>query len=183
MEIEIEYIEKKIKKELIDNDFNNWNKESILFLSSIFEFKKYNKLYDLNLILLNDYIKWYEKNTEQKIESMYNIELLKKLYILIKEDILYNEHYNYENFLNENKIENISNNKNYYTIFDYFYSNNYCGLSMGLMMTIIYIILKYIIALFYNKKKEEKRHIFELKIPIPDNLINNSLIKLFLDKF
>lgn len=180
MDIEIEYIEKKIKNELIDKDFNDWNKESILFLSSIFEFKKYSKLYDLNLILLNDYIKWYQKkfDNNETIEKMYNIELLKKLYNLIKEDIHYNENYNYESFLNENKIEP---KKNHCLIFDYILSNNYCSLSIGLMMTIIYIIMKYILSLFCEKK-EEKKHIFELKIPIPDNLINNSLIKLFLDK-
>jgi hypothetical protein len=40
--------------------------------------------------------------------------------------------------------------------------------------------LKYILYFFQFRKKEEKKHIFELKIPIPDNFINNSLIKLFL---
>ena len=51
---------------------------------------------------------------------------------------------------------------------------------IGIMLTIFYIILKYILYFIPFKKREEKRHIYEIKIPIPDNFINNNLLKFFI---
>jgi hypothetical protein len=108
-----EYIDKKIKTELVEKDFHKWNKESIIFLVSIFEYKKLNSFYDFNLILLNDYIKWYKNylnnDTKNNID-MYNLESLINLYSLIKHDIRNEQNYNYEDILDENIQENIPEN-------------------------------------------------------------------------
>ena len=199
-----EYIEKKIKTELLEKDFIKWNKDSIIFLVSIFEYKKLNSFYDFNLILLNDYIKWYKNylntNNDTKKDTnndtnndtkddkidMYKLELLTNIYSLIKDDIKNQQNYNYEDILNENtKVNNIPNNNSNLNLFEYFLESfgitNYCNFTIGIIITLLYIIFKYIITfIFYEKKKEEKKNIFELKIPIGDNLINNSLIKFFL---
>jgi hypothetical protein len=195
--MEEKYIEKKIKDQLINKDFKLWDKESIDFLLSIFEYEKYNMFYNINLMLLDDYIKWYSKNNHENSNN-YSVPNLKYIYCLINEDIYHNVHYNYIKTLNN--LDNKNNTFDIFGIFGIFGINclqnlfnyiitllgdsNFCSITFGIIATIIYIFLNYITSLFKFEKKEEKRHIFELKIPIPDNLINNSLIKLFLgDKF
>jgi hypothetical protein len=51
---------------------------------------------------------------------------------------------------------------------------------VGTMLTIFYIILRYILFFIPFKKNEEKKNIYEIKIPIPDNFINNNLLKFFI---
>jgi hypothetical protein len=77
--MEIEYIEKKIRDNLINKDFEEWNKESIDFLLSIFS-NNYQSFYKINLLLLEDYIRWYSrKNIEidnyslEDIQFQYNL--------------------------------------------------------------------------------------------------------------
>jgi hypothetical protein len=182
-----EYIEKKINDELIKKDFKLWNKESIDFLLFIFEYKKYNVFHNVNLILLNDYIKWYSENMIED-PNIYSLENLKHIYSLIKEDISNNIYYNYVKILN--KLNNVSTNDNInneYTlenilkyILNLVKDPNYYVLIFGIIVTILFKIFNYINI----EKPYEKKNIFEFKIPIPDNLINNSLIKLFLgEKF
>jgi hypothetical protein len=64
--------------------------------------------------------------------------------------------------------------------FSYLINNNLFFIIIGIFLTIFYITIKYILYFFQFKKRDEKKHIYEIKIPIPDNFINNSLIKLFL---
>lgn len=174
--MEVEYIQNKIKNELVNKDFEDWTKDSINFLASIFEFPKYKALYDVNIILLNDYIKWYKKINNTNKE-MYSLNILTMLYCLINRDLYHNENHNYNNTLNNSKdivfsltdmLQNILN-------------TNFFSFSSGIFLTILYVIIKYILSFFSFEKREEKRHIFELKIPIPENLINNPLIKMFLE--
>jgi hypothetical protein len=175
-----EYIEKKIKEELINKEFELWDKESINFLISIFEFEKYSEFYQINLMLLNDYINWYKKNicqNEIHNQNMYHIKDLMNIYCIINEDIYYNVHYNYVNILNKNY--NYSYN-NLTTQFTTLINSNLFFMIIGTMLTIFYIILKYILYFIPFKKREEKRHIYEIKIPIPDNFINNNLLKFFI---
>jgi hypothetical protein len=175
-----EYIEKKIKEELINKEFELWDKESINFLISIFEFEKYSEFYHINLMLLNDYINWYKKNTCQNEihnQNMYHIKDLMNIYCIINEDIYYNVHYNYVNILNKNY--NYSYN-NLTTQFTTLINSNLFFMIIGTMLTIFYIILKYILYFVPFKKREEKRHIYEIKIPIPDNFLNNTLLKFFM---
>lgn len=189
--MEEEYIEKKIKDQLINKEFKLWDKESIDFLLYIFEYEKYNMFYNVNLMLLDDYIKWYTKNINETPNN-YSLENLKYIFCLINADIYNNVHYNYIKTLN-----NLDNKMNVFDIFDIFNiqslfsyivsiltDTNFCSVTFGIIVTILYIIINFIIKIFTYEKIEEKKHIFEIKIPIPDNLINNSLIKLFLgDKF
>jgi len=142
-------------------------------------------------MLLDDYIKWYTKNINE-ISNNYPLENLKYIFCLINENIYNNVHCNYIKILNnlENEINvfNIFNIFNIQSLFNYMISmlrdTNFCSVTFGIIVTILYIIFNYIIKLFKYEKIEEKKNIFEIKIPIPDNLINNSLIKLFLgDKF
>lgn len=177
--MEEEFIQNKIKNELVNKNFENWTKDSINFLASIFEYPKYNSFYDVNIMLLDDYIKWYKKtDNSKKINNndTYPLNTLMLLYCLINRDVYHNEHYNYNNTLNNSKeivysltdmLQNILN-------------TNFFSFSSGLFLTILYIIIKYILSFFSFKKREEKRHIFELKIPLPENLINNPLVKMLL---
>jgi len=186
--MEEEYIEKKIKDQLINKEFKLWDKESIDFLLSIFEYEKYNMFYNINLMLLDDYIKWYTKNINE-ISNNYSLKNLKYIYCIINEDIYNNVHYNYIKTLNNlDNTMNILDTFNLQSLFNYIVSiltnTNFCSITFGIIVTILYIIFNYIIKVFTYEKIEEKKNIFEIKIPIPDNLINNSLIKLFLgDKF
>jgi hypothetical protein len=190
--MEEEYIEKKIKEQLINKDFKLWDKESIDFLLSIFENEKYNMFYNVNLMLLNDYIQWYSKNNNINDNvnnninekcNHYSLENLKYIYCLVNEDIYNNVHYDYIKTLNnlENKVNGLYKFTLFENLLNILNDKNFCSLTIGIIATIIYIIFNFIIKIFTLEKKNEKRHIFEIKIPIPDNLINNSLIKFFLD--
>jgi hypothetical protein len=178
-----EYFEKKIKIELSEKDFKDWNKESISFLVSIFEYDKLKSLYDFNLILLNDYTKWLKEN---EVDDMYDLELLKRLYLSIKEDLNNNKNNSYKDFLNgivkeEDKSEQHEQPEpsiDEPCISCPIYS--YHNFLVGFIITIVFILFKYFLSFIFFDKKEEKKHIFELKLPIPANLINNSLIKYFL---
>jgi len=97
--MEEEYIEKKIKDQLINKEFKLWDKESIDFLLSIFEYEKYNMFYNINLMLLDDYIKWYTKNINETSNN-YSLENLKYIFCLINTNIYNNVHYNYIKTLN-----------------------------------------------------------------------------------
>ena len=171
-------IEQKIKEDLINKEFKDWDKTSINFLISIFEFEKYNNIYNVNLLLLNNYIIWYKKtyNNENK-ENMYKIENLEYIYCLINNQIYYNLTDDYIKVLN-----NIEDNPYYFYILNkikYIYDVSYKNI--GFVILLLIIIIKYIISFFKNKENNDKRYIFELKIPIPNDLINNPLIKYFLE--
>ena len=81
--MEREYIQKKIKSELISTDFKNWNKESIHLLVYVFEFDFLSDLYNLNLLLLKDYIDWCKKNIgchESIHDDIYQVFELENIY-------------------------------------------------------------------------------------------------------
>lgn len=156
-------LEKKIKKKLVNKKFNKWNKKSILFLVSIFENPKNNKWFDNILVIFDEYIRWYKENNY--ITDQYSLPVLIDLYCLINTNLYKGISMNYIDYLDKKPIsENDS-------IFDiYFY----------LLIACIFIIIKFIFSLDIYSKKEEKKNIFELQIPIPENIINNPLIKYFL---
>lgn len=186
MNIEIEYIEKKIRDQLINKNFKLWDKESINFLISIFD-KDYKSLYNINLILLNDYIDWYLKNIKNNY-NMYSIDNLEYIYNLIKENTI-NNIKNKDTYLNI--LENLDKEKNekninelnccfIYDTIDNF--KNYINIDIfNFLFTIIFIIFiilfRYLMLLFTQNK--EKKYILELNIPISDKLINNPITKLF----
>ena len=52
------------------------------------------------------------------------------------------------------------------------------------MLTIFYLIIKYLYNLLFLCKKEEEKKLFDFKIPISDNILNIPFIKQLLnDKF
>ena len=185
MDIETEYIEKKIRDQLINKNFKLWNKESINFLISIFD-KDYKSLYNINLILLNDYIDWYLKNINN-YDKMYSIDNLEYIYNLIKENTT-NNIKNKDTYLNI--LENLDREKNEKNINDldccFIYNTidnfkNYINIDIfNFLFTTIFIIFiilfRYLIILF--TKNKEKKYILEFNIPISDKLINNPITKL-----
>lgn len=192
--MELEYIKNKIKKELLKVKFKNWNKDTIIFLVYVFNDIKYSEFYEVNLLLLDDYIKWYQKNNT--LNDMYTIDKLIKLYCLIKEDLYYEKTNDYTYFLNNDININIDKEEvikkelykeelSFNDFYLYFINQKFCSLSIALMISIIYIILKYIYILFFNKiniiNKIEERKKYELKIPIPEDIMNNPLVKYFLE--
>ena len=188
--MELKYIKSKIKKELLKKKFKNWNKDTIIFLIYIFNNLKYSEFYEVNLLLLDDYIKWYQKNNT--LNDMYTLDKLIKLYCLIKEDLYYEKTNDYTYFLNDESDKEEVIKKELYKeelsltdFYLYFINQKFCSLSIALMISIIYIVLKYIYILFFNKinlinKIEEKKK-YELKIPIPEDIMNNPLVKYFLE--
>jgi hypothetical protein len=188
--MELEYIKNKIKKELLKKKFKNWDKDTIIFLIYVFNNLKYSEFYEVNLLLLDDYIKWYQKNNT--LNDMYTIDKLIKLYCLIKEDLYYEKTNDYIYFLNDDfdkeeviKKELYKEELSLNDFYLYFINQKFCSLSIALMISIIYIFLKYIYILFFNKinlidKIEEKKK-YELKIPIPEDIMSNPLVKYFLE--
>ena len=177
-------MKKRIKKELIKKPLDEWNKESIIFLIYIYKYPKYNKFYDSNLLLLDNYIKWYKikENNDLVKDNMYNIDKLIKLYVMIKEDIYYEYNYDYIHLLND---ENKKNNFILSFVYDTYYflfGEKFCSLSFGLMVTIFYLFIKYLYNLIFLCKKEEEKKLFEFKLPIPDNILNNPFIKQLLNE-
>jgi hypothetical protein len=83
--MEIEYIEKKIRDNLINKDFEEWNRESIDFLLSIYS-NQYQSFYKINLLLLEDYIRWYSKNKDKEIDN-YSLENIQFQYNLINKKL------------------------------------------------------------------------------------------------
>jgi len=163
MKSDIKYLEKKIKKSLVKKQFINWNKESIKFLISIYEYPEYDQLYDFNLNLLDNYINWYKKNSY--ISNQYSLEKMIDLYCLINSNLYRGIYINYDNFIDNISIENKE------STFDIFFYG---------IVALILITIKYLFSFINNQKIEEKKHIIQLQIPLPDNLINNPLIKYFL---
>jgi len=182
--MEIAYLENKIKNELLNKEFKDWNKESIVTLVSVFQYCQCKQLYTINLILLDDYIKWIKKNTESNITNQYSLEKLVELQKLINSDLYNNQNYNYEYYLEHEeslekneKIEKIEkedvcpiyNNCSFYTLF------------IGLFL-VMYLIFSNLSFCFSSRKVEIARHDNELKLPLPEDLMGNPLIKLLLQK-
>jgi len=209
--MEKEYLEKKIKNDLLNKDFKDWCKESIDLLASIFQFEKCNSFFTINLLLLKDYISWIKKNNIEENENIYTLDTLTKLYNTITQNIQNNKYISYEEILKgeilkENDIafdslkeeQDIpfcdygfttcgeSGNKNetktccegiWNSISPFFDVNN-CFNTTIIIVILIYAVIKYIGSyLFFEKEYEQKKKIFELKIPIPENIASHPLLK------
>ena len=127
--LELYYIEKKIKNELIDNIFAKWNIDSINFLLSIFSEKKYKKFHNTCLSILFDYVKWFKYENNYLYNRSYYPTDLDYIYSLISNDLLNNTNINV-NYIEKLEIyiktENINNKAFYYpNNYPNNYSNNY----------------------------------------------------------
>jgi len=147
--MELEFIEKKVKDELINKPFREWNKESIHFLLRIFESPVYHSFTTINLILLNDYILWKEKNEPIKCmesqyleEEMYSLEHLQKIYSIVNENIANQRYYNYVHMLSQFKKTSVNDNGFF---FSDFIMDNLFSIIGGIILMTLYIISKFVI--------------------------------------
>lgn len=192
--LELYYIEKKIKNELIDNIFIRWNIDSIHFLLSIFPEKKYKKFHNICLSILFDYVKWFKYENNYLYNRSYYPSDLDYIYCLISNDLLNNTNIdvNYIDKLEQHiKTENINNKAFYYPN----YSNNYIDTNNSFsnnfnffyIMEIIFFIfilailffIKYIYSCINISNKSYKKIEFENQYPISfsssyGNILNNN---------
>jgi hypothetical protein len=147
--MELEFIEKKVKDELINKPFREWNKESIHFLLRIFESPVYHSFTTINLILLNDYILWKEKNepiqcmeSQYLEEEMYSLEHLQKIYSIVNENIANQRYYNYVHMLSQFK-KTTSSDTGFF--FSDFIMDNIFSIIGGIILMTLYIISKFVI--------------------------------------
>jgi hypothetical protein len=183
--MEIEYHKKKIKNELLDLDFSAWTKESIITLVSVFQYSQCKELYTISLMILDDYLKWYKNNKDYYSSKQYSLEKLIDLQKLIKDDLFHNQHYNYESYLDEelkmkNPMENSNKDYNYeeYSLYnDYGFYTLFIGIFL-----VMYIIFGNLSWCFSSRKVEIAKSDNELKLPLPEDLVSNPLIKLLLQK-
>lgn len=165
--MEIKYAKNKIKNELIKKDFKQWNKDSIILLVSIFQYNQCKELFTINLMLLDDYIKWYCKYENFELLDQYNIDILVNLQKLIKDDLYHNENYNYEIYLNQIEKIPVQQKKDD--------NDNFYGFGMVFIIMIALFIFHYMCSF---SKIEIKKH-----DPIDFNpLGNNQLMQLLFEK-
>ena len=111
------------------NKYKVWNKKSIDSLLNI-------TLTNNTLKILDNYIQWYKKNNNEKL-NMYSIDNLKHIYCLIHNDLYYDDIQT--DYI---KILHYLDNKN--TIIDY---------SSFIIIIIIFLILFLIKCLIYQEQK------------------------------
>ena len=185
-------MEKNVKKKLLKKDFKKWDKESINFLISVYKDEKFNSFYELNILLLDDYIKWRIINSTDK--NMYNLNKLIDLYCLIKKDIYSGKTNDYELFLKDDifspnciaENNSLSNDK----FSDEFIEEPICiihnvyHLIIGFIIMMMYILFQYFYSMIIFKNPQiEHNKILELNVPIPitEDIFNNQFIKNFLE--
>lgn len=216
--MEKEYLEKKIKDDLINKDFKDWCKDSVDFLVSVYQFEKCNSFFTINLLLLKDYISWLKKNNIETNDNVYTLDTLNKLYTTIKKNIQNNKFENYEDILTdkvspesveENNVETENKNDDFpFCKFDFnkcsesdkdVNNNSCCGILSSILscfdinncfnttliiIIFIYAFIKYISSyVFFEKEYEQKKKVFELKIPVPENIASHPLLKTLLGDF
>ena len=120
---------------IINNEYHKWDRDTINCILEIFEHKRYNKLYNINLNILNNYIEWYKKNY---LDNMYKLENLMQIYCYINEDIYFNRNYNYIKILNDMEIKD-----NDVEIFNLCDSFDIFNIMVALILVIIYIIFRF----------------------------------------
>jgi len=98
------YIENRINSELLNKEFKDWTYETIDFLVYIYDFDQYYPYYNMNLLLLEDYIKWYLENSTKVNNKIYSLEKLCQLRDQIKKDLNISNYY--KNILNGNDTIN-----------------------------------------------------------------------------
>jgi hypothetical protein len=111
--MEKQFINKRIKKNFMNKDFSEWNKDTIDYLVMLISINKFNTYHNVLFILLNDYIFWYKndkinlskdvvnnpeskENKEKELPSkLYTLEELinikNELYLILYKDNLSSE--------------------------------------------------------------------------------------------
>jgi len=183
-------MEKNIKKKLLKKDFKKWDKKSILFLISVYKDEKFNSFYELNILLLDDYIKWRVINSTDK--DMYNLNKLINLYCLIKKDIYCGKTNDYELFLKDDIFSPDCIPQDYHSSSHKHLDKNIDGpiciihniyhLIIGFIIMMMYILFQYFYSIIIFKSPQiENNKILELNIPIQEDTLNNQFIKKILE--
>jgi hypothetical protein len=199
----------EIEDKLIKKNFEDWDKYSISFLVSIFQYKQYEEFYEGNLSLLKKYIDW-ARNNQDKVygKNMYKYDILVKIYHMINDDLFYNRKYDHRIDLNNLEMKdkffnnsyggfsffNTSNNlniddchTNFYKNYDDYFSYVFDFSSGFFMFTTVVLIIILVIALFKKfvsliyKKTIFRQQIQNIKsIEYPIGSINlNKIIDFF----
>jgi len=176
-------IKDEIQTKLIDTDFEQWDKYSIIFLVSIFQYNQYEELYEGNLNLLKRYIDW-ARNNQDKVagKNMYSYYTLVQIYHIINDDGFYDRKMDYK--IDLESIELKYTNKNKYCTEDiglYLCGSGFIfiGIFFIVFLIVFSIILfiKNILISVYKKSIIKNDYEVPLNIPIPiyKKTLNTSL--------
>lgn len=146
------FLKDDIEERLVKVNFEDWDKYSISFLVSIFQYKQYEEFYEGNLSLLKKYIDW-ARNNQDKVygKNMYKYDTLVKIYHMINDDLFYNRKYDYIIDLNNLEMKNIFLKNNYDTYACDFYTSGLFQFSSGFFIFSIILILIFFIISFIKK--------------------------------
>ena len=75
--MEKKFLNNKIKKNFLNKDFIEWNKDTIDYLVMLISINKFSKYHNILFLLLNDYIIWY-KNKQNEDKELYTLDELIK---------------------------------------------------------------------------------------------------------
>lgn len=193
-------IKDEINEKLINTEFELWDKYSIIFLVSIFEFKEYSELYEGNLELLKKYILWARDNQDKVIgKNMYKYYTLVKIYHMINDDIFYDRHFDYK--VDLNNTESKYSNNEYEDIGLYVCGGSFIIFGMFFVILFIILSIKNFFLLTYKKsfinntpvytpplnisvfKKEEQNENISSVNSILSNLCKSSSINELINNF
>jgi len=149
------FLKDDIEERLVKVNFEDWDKYSISFLVSIFQYKQYEEFYEGNLSLLKKYIDW-ARNNQDKVygKNMYKYDTLVKIYHMINDDLFYNRKYDHRIDLNNLEMKDIffkNNYGNYDTYTCDLYTSGLFQFSSGFFIFSIILILIFFIISFIKK--------------------------------
>ena len=199
-------IEELIKQELVNKEYNEWTKDSILLLLSIFEKKEYTCMREVGILLFEQYIAWYKQYPSH--ENMYTLQSLESIYVLVVRDVYLHEYYTYEDLLQSSSKDLLPNPSLESISFDCFmvqmirivfesiasfFHTDIFHLMGGIFCMLLYFMIRSIYFLFCRKidPTPVSKHILEFRIPLPEMISNffihqpaiKNIISAFLQKY
>ena len=181
----IDYVKNYIKKNLINNDFENWTKDHIYFLLYIFENSYYKEFNTVCIYVLGNYIDWCITN--HILNTPFHINNLKYIYCLINNDIVLGTTQKYKDILYKKQYKPF-----YYELLDIIkclMDFIFTDFGLGILFIIGLLFFRLFFKIFWFRpffeigfNYPEKKHIFELNVPLPDKFINNKFVQFIIDK-
>jgi hypothetical protein len=181
----IEYVKNYIKKNLINNDFENWTQDHLYFLLYIFENSYYKEFNTVCIYVFGNYIDWCI--THNILNTPFHINNLKYIYCLINNDIVLGTTQKYKDILYKKQYKPF-----YYELLDIikcFMDFIFTDFGLGILFIIGLLFFRLFFKIFWFRpffeigfNYPEKKHIFELKVPYPDKFINNKFVQFIIDK-
>jgi hypothetical protein len=112
--MEKKFLNNKIKKNFLNKDFIEWNKDTIDYLVMLISINKFSKYHNILFLLLNDYIIWY-KNKQNEDKELYTLDELIKikndLYLILYKELEHKDRIYINDFGEDDIIIN-----NYFTL-------------------------------------------------------------------